>query len=101
MKTAHEFIAVPRELDGKRALVTGGSRGIGQAIAARLREAGARVLITARQPPSGLEDVNLFVATDITTAEGCATVAQAVRERLGGISCCGWLLSARRRLRDA
>jgi len=85
MKTAHEFIAVPRELDGKRALVTGGSRGIGQAIAARLREAGARVLITARQPPSGLEDVNLFVATDITTAEGCATVAQAVRERLGGI----------------
>ncbi|PYU02478.1 MAG: short-chain dehydrogenase [Acidobacteria bacterium] len=78
-------MAVPRELDGKRALVTGGSRGIGQAIAARLREAGARVLITARQPPSGLEDVNLFVATDITTAEGCATVAQAVRERLGGI----------------
>ena len=85
MKTAHEFIAVPHELDGKRVLVTGGSKGIGQAIAARLREAGARVLITARQPPSGLRDVNLFVATDITTAEGCATVAQAVRERLGGI----------------
>ena len=29
MKPAHEFIAVPHELDGKRVLVTGGSKGIG------------------------------------------------------------------------
>src|SRR6267143_3178946 len=78
MKGANESAAVPHEFDGKRVLVTGGTRGIGQAITARLREAGARVLITARKPPSDLADENSFVATDITTAEGCAAVAQAV-----------------------
>jgi len=72
------------ELEGRRALVTGGTRGIGEAVAARLREAGATVLTTARTRPGDLPD-NLFVAAEITTAEGCATVADAVRDRLGGI----------------
>ena len=73
------------EFDGKRVLVTGGSKGIGQAVAARLREGGAKVLTTARTRPSDLADTSLFVATDITTAEGCAAVVDAVHERLGGI----------------
>jgi NAD(P)-dependent dehydrogenase (short-subunit alcohol dehydrogenase family) len=73
------------EFDGKRALVTGGTKGIGQAVAARLREDGARVLTTARRQPSDLTDTDLFVAADITTAEGCAVVADAVRKCLGGI----------------
>src|SRR5258708_27872205 len=72
------------ELDGRRALVTGGTRGIGEAVAARLREAGATVLTTARTRPGDLPD-NLFVAAEITTAESCATVADAVRRQLGGI----------------
>ena len=37
-------------LDGKRALVTGGGRGIGMAAAAALAEAGAHVTVTARKP---------------------------------------------------
>ena len=53
-------------------------------MATRLREAGAKVLTTARTGPGGLSD-NLFVAADIATAEGCATVADAVNDRLGGI----------------
>lgn len=73
------------ELDGRRALVTGGSKGIGRAVAARLREAGATVLTTARTPPGELADTDVFVAADITTVEGCAAVAEAVRDRLGGI----------------
>jgi NAD(P)-dependent dehydrogenase (short-subunit alcohol dehydrogenase family) len=85
MTTAAEFTAVPHEFDGKRALVTGGTKGIGQAVAARLREGGASVLTTARVQPADLADPELFVAADITTAEGCAAVARAVGERLGGI----------------
>lgn len=72
------------ELKGRRALVTGASKGIGEAVAARLREEGAIVLGTARTPPKELADPGLFVAADVTTAEGCETVAGAVRDRLGG-----------------
>ena len=74
-----------REFDGKHVLVTGGTKGIGAAVAKRLHEGGATVLTTARTRPSDLADTDLFVAADITTAEGCATVADTVRDRLGGI----------------
>jgi len=67
-----------------RALVTGGTKGIGEAVVTRLREAGAMVLTTARTRPRDFAD-DLFVAADVTTAQGCATVADAVRDRLGGI----------------
>jgi NAD(P)-dependent dehydrogenase (short-subunit alcohol dehydrogenase family) len=73
------------ELDGRRALVTGGTKGIGQAVAARLREAGAMVLTTARTRPDDLAQQELFVAADVATAEGCAAVADAVMAQLGGI----------------
>ena len=73
------------ELNGRRALVTGGTQGIGEAVVARLREAGARVLTTARRAPAGLPDADLFVAADVATVEGCAIVADAVRDRLGGV----------------
>jgi len=73
------------ELNGRRALVTGGTQGIGEAVVARLREAGVRVLTTARTTPAELPDADLFVAADVATAEGCAIVADAVRGRLGGV----------------
>ena len=38
----------PHEFDGKRFLVTGSPKGIGQAVAMRLREGGATLLTTAR-----------------------------------------------------
>lgn len=73
------------ELHGRRALVTGGTQGIGEAVVTRLRELGARVLTTARTAPAALKDTDLFVAADVATAEGCARVATAVRDRLGGV----------------
>jgi NAD(P)-dependent dehydrogenase (short-subunit alcohol dehydrogenase family) len=73
------------ELHGLRALVTGGTQGIGEAVVARLREAGVKVLTTARTAPAELPDANLFVAADVATSEGCTIVADAVRDRLGGV----------------
>jgi NAD(P)-dependent dehydrogenase (short-subunit alcohol dehydrogenase family) len=73
------------ELEGKRALVTGGTKGVGEAVVAALRDAGAAVLTTARSRPKNPAHADHFVAADVSTAEGCALVASAVRERLGGI----------------
>jgi NAD(P)-dependent dehydrogenase (short-subunit alcohol dehydrogenase family) len=70
-------------LQGKRALITGGTQGSGAATMALLRDLGARVMTAARTPPAG-PDAD-FVAADLTTPEGCATLAQAVQERLGGL----------------
>jgi NAD(P)-dependent dehydrogenase (short-subunit alcohol dehydrogenase family) len=72
------------ELEGKRALVTAGTKGAGGATAALFRSLGAHVLTTARSRPESLPE-DMFVAADLTTAEGCATVSDAVRERLGGV----------------
>ncbi|MFB9185011.1 SDR family oxidoreductase [Dactylosporangium sucinum] len=45
-------MTVPRDHDGRTAIVTGGSRGIGRAIAGELVRAGARVLVTGRKQPA-------------------------------------------------
>jgi NAD(P)-dependent dehydrogenase (short-subunit alcohol dehydrogenase family) len=73
------------ELEGRRALVTGGTKGVGKAVVATLREAGATVVTTARSRPESAIRGDQFVAADVSTAEGCAVVASAVRDRLGGI----------------
>ncbi len=73
------------ELEGRRALVTGGTKGVGEAVVAALREAGATVFTTARSRPENLAHADRFVRADVSTAEGCAVVANAVRDRLGGI----------------
>lgn len=67
-------------LENRRAVVTGAGRGTGAAITALLRAAGAVVLGTARTAPA---DPGLFVTADLTTPEGTATVADAVRTELG------------------
>ncbi|MGC4043635.1 MAG: SDR family oxidoreductase [Armatimonas sp.] len=68
-------------LQGKRALVTGGTQGIGQAVVAQLREAGATVITTAR---SGAESAQ-FIRADVSTIEGVTKVARESLERLGGV----------------
>jgi NAD(P)-dependent dehydrogenase (short-subunit alcohol dehydrogenase family) len=72
------------ELQGRRALVTGGTKGVGEAVVARLRAAGADVLTTARSRPESLAE-DRFIGADITTAEGCKTIVDAVLKRLGGV----------------
>lgn len=71
-------------LQGKRALVTSGTRGAGAATAALFRDLGAQVLTVARSAADGAADA-MFVAADLSTAEGCEAVASRVRETWGGI----------------
>jgi NAD(P)-dependent dehydrogenase (short-subunit alcohol dehydrogenase family) len=77
--------ALSIDLHGQRALVTGGTRGMGQAIAARLAEAGARVLATARSAPGEPAPDIEFVPADVSTPEGAETIARAADDRLGGV----------------
>lgn len=66
------------ELSGKIALVTGGTKGVGKAISERLLQAGATVIITARNPPEN-ENNNLhFIASDLSKAEGAKKVVSEV-----------------------
>ncbi|PZG21005.1 SDR family oxidoreductase [Nonomuraea aridisoli] len=74
-----------RELVGKRALVTGGSRGIGAAIVRRLLDAGADVLTTARSATSPVPDGAAFVEGDVRTRAGAEALAAAAQETLGGV----------------
>lgn len=73
------------EFSGKRALVTGGTKGIGEAVTRSLRRAGATVVTTARSRPTGLPHPDLFVEADIGTAGGAAVVAREALKLLGGI----------------
>ncbi|MCO1595350.1 SDR family oxidoreductase [Micromonospora sp. RHAY321] len=65
-------------LQGRRALVTGGTKGAGAAIAARLREAGGDVWVSARTAPDGMDSADRFIAANTSTPDG----AEAVAERL-------------------
>jgi len=79
------MMATPGELDGLRALVTGGTQGIGEAVVTRLREAGAELLTVARSAPTRLPEGVGFLQADIAFAQGCAAVTEAVADRLGGL----------------
>ena len=77
-------MASPASLEGQTALVTGGGRGIGRAIALALGEAGAEVVVNYSSSASAADDV---VAT-ITAAGGKAYALQAnvsIEEEVDGL----------------
>jgi len=73
------------QLAGKRALVTGGSRGVGAAVVQALVEADVRVIAAARSLPNRAVENVRYVALDLSTTEGAHHAADAVRQHLGGI----------------
>jgi len=86
----HELL----NLQGRVALVTGGSRGLGFAMAAALAEMGARVAITARKASelaaarASLESAGHTVATvvsDLSRSESAKSLVDAVVAQLGPI----------------
>lgn len=73
-----------QEFKGKRALVTGGSRGIGEAVVRGLLDAGAQVVTTARTATSAPDGATLVTA-DLRTRAGAQELADVAREVLGGV----------------
>jgi NAD(P)-dependent dehydrogenase (short-subunit alcohol dehydrogenase family) len=72
------------EFTGKRILVTGGSKGIGEAIVNRLRRGGGTVIATARSIPKG-GDAEQFIRADGTTRAGADHIIKTTLDRLGGL----------------
>ncbi|HEY0921916.1 SDR family oxidoreductase [Rheinheimera pacifica] len=77
-------MAMDLALQGKKVLVTAGTKGIGEAVVTLLRDSGASVLASARSRPASFPE-ELFVAADLTTIQGCNTLIDAVNSRLGGV----------------
>ena len=73
------------ELQGRRALVTGGTKGVGAAVVQALHDAGVQVMTTARAVPAHANPDVVYIAADLTTAQGVAMVTQAVHQRWGGV----------------
>ena len=85
MSTTSSIPFDANEFTGQRILVTGGTKGIGEAIVTRLRRSGATVITTARSAHGDLPEPDLFVQADISTREGVDHVIKQVIDRLGGV----------------
>jgi uncharacterized oxidoreductase len=81
-------------IEGKRVLVTGGSSGIGLALAHALLGKGAKVVITGRRPDALANAVGELqgagssvwsVAADVTTPDGRATTIKQAVDVLRGL----------------
>jgi len=81
---------VPVELEGKRALVTGGGHGLGRGIAEALVRAGATVTVCGRnesalaETASGMAGV-FAVHCDVTSADSVTRAVRFAEERMGGV----------------
>ncbi len=79
-------------LDGKVALVTGGTRGIGRGVALGLAKAGAKVAICGRHDEPGAEAVKLieaaggealFVRADVSKSAAVDSLIEQIVKRFG------------------
>lgn len=75
-----------QEFEGRRVLITGGTKGAGAAMVRRFASAGARVATTARSAvcPDGVE-CEIYIPADVATPEGASNVARTLIERWGGV----------------
>src|SRR5258708_9406147 len=85
MTMTYPFSVSGDEFKGKRVLVTGGTKGMGQAMVRRFTLSGAFVATTARSPLPDGQAVALFVQTDIGTAAGVQDVIRRIQQEWGGL----------------
>jgi NAD(P)-dependent dehydrogenase (short-subunit alcohol dehydrogenase family) len=69
--------------EGKVALVTGGTKGMGEAIVRKLVENGATVLTTARHIPQNPLAAVRYIEADVASADGTDYVAEVVKREFG------------------
>jgi NAD(P)-dependent dehydrogenase (short-subunit alcohol dehydrogenase family) len=74
------------DLTGRRALVTGGSKGVGAAVVIALQAAGAVVMTAARNCPDDLPNGVHFVVADLASPSGCRDLARQAEMKLGGVN---------------
>ncbi len=78
-------MTINSELSGKTVLVTGGTKGMGKAIAERLAAAGATVIITARNKPEGQDNNFHFIEADLSKPVGTQKVINELTDLFGGV----------------
>lgn len=73
------------QMNGLRAVVTGGTLGLGAAVVRALVDAGARVATSARKTPETPVEGVSYILADLTTADGVKTLSDSVLKEWGGV----------------
>src|SRR6476619_6053319 len=85
MTQTYPFTVSSDEFKSKRILVTGGTKGMGEAIVRRFLLSGAAVATTARSPLPQGQNPSLFVQTDIGTADGVKKIVERIQQEWHGL----------------
>lgn len=81
----YPYSFITDEFKGMRVLITGGTKGVGAAIAERFKVSGALVATTARAAPTEIDASILFIEADLGTPSGVDTVFERIDREWGGL----------------